>query len=320
MESGINAFSIVLLVYLISSSLSSPENFIKNPGKFLLISFASILTLFSRLDNIFLVGIFGVWLVFIDSQIRWMALLDFLIILLSLTISFFTRLQFNENIFDFVPYFNFHLILSLALRPTFFYFLGLYELEKENFYQSLVKIFISIFLSLLLAVFLPVPAFAAVSMVSEDLCRKGKFYYERGDYAKAVHELSKAILVDPKNEEARGYLQQLGIKDGLYGRQNPPLSQIAALAHDIQQYKREVQSLEEKTRKQAGLNKLLEQDKQYFRQAILNKETENQILKEKVVTVEQDAAVRQKESRKALDELEHGFGARIPLWLFGFLY
>ena len=147
MESGINAFSIVLLIYLISSSLSSPENSRKNPGNLLSISFASMLTLFSRLDNIFLVGIFGIWLVFIDNQVRWMALVDFVIILLSLTISFFTRLQYNENIFDFVPYFNFHLILSLALRPTFFYFLGLYEIKKDNFFQSLVRIFLSIFFS-----------------------------------------------------------------------------------------------------------------------------------------------------------------------------
>ena len=147
MESGINAFSILFFLFLISSYLHSDSFSSKREGNLFIIGLSSVLVLFSRLDNIFLVGIIGIWLIFQDSQIRWMALVDFLIILVSVTVSFFLRLQFSGNIFQYVSFMNVHLVLSLILRPVFNYFLGLYEIKRNKIFKFSIRIFISTFLS-----------------------------------------------------------------------------------------------------------------------------------------------------------------------------
>ena len=63
--------------------------------------------LLSRLDNIFLLIMVGVWLVFHGKQINSISQIDFLLILLSATSSFFFRFISNEDIFNYLPFLYF---------------------------------------------------------------------------------------------------------------------------------------------------------------------------------------------------------------------
>lgn len=52
--------------------------------------------------------------------------------------------------------------------------------------------------------------------VASSLVDLGKSFYQEGNRKEAIHEFSKALLVDPYNKEAKEYLKKLGLKSGLY--------------------------------------------------------------------------------------------------------
>jgi len=121
---------------------------------------------------------------------------------------------------------------------------------------------------------LSLPAFAAISMVSEDLFKQGKIYYDKGNYPKAVHEFSKALMADPKNTQAKRYLNTLGIKGSLYGRQKSRVTQVAELSEKIIKYKAKVVDLNQKNAQKEHFNQLLQKDKERLNLAIRSKEQE----------------------------------------------
>lgn len=49
----------------------------------------------------------------------------------------------------------------------------------------------------------------AGSLGADYLCDLGIAYYDRGDYANAIHEFKKALIVDPYNEEAKDYIAEI---------------------------------------------------------------------------------------------------------------
>ena len=55
-----------------------------------------------------------------------------------------------------------------------------------------------------------VPGVRAESLVGDDLTKEGIQYYEKGEFMPAIHTLSKALLADPKNEQAKAYLKKNG--------------------------------------------------------------------------------------------------------------
>ena len=128
METGVNAFSIVLFFYLVSQ-LSGEKNTGKNRHSQLLwLGLSALLVLFSRLDNIFLVLLAGVWLVLRRSSLRWQVLRDFCLILLVVLVSYYLRIQTTTNLFNFLPFVFLLLALSLVLKPLALYFSGGYQL------------------------------------------------------------------------------------------------------------------------------------------------------------------------------------------------
>ncbi len=132
MESGINAFSIVLLIYLLANlPLESRPN--KAIWKdYLILGLAAILTLFSRLDNIFLVAMLGAWLVLRRTSLRWQLMLDFILILVIGVISYYARVQTTTNIFNFLPFAYLFMVLSLALKPLGLYLMGVFKLNQRH--------------------------------------------------------------------------------------------------------------------------------------------------------------------------------------------
>ncbi len=149
LESGINALSIFLLVFLVARFLSQVSE--NKKASLWYIGLAGVVCLFSRLDNIFIVGMVGIWLVFHDNQIRRYVMLDFVLITLSVLISYFARIQVTDNILNFLPFAYTLLILSLAIKPVMLYIFGAYgEYEQKDFTRAVVFPVISVAIASLL--------------------------------------------------------------------------------------------------------------------------------------------------------------------------
>lgn len=130
LESGINALSILFLFFSLSRLPEKTEGQGQQVKRYFGISLAAILCLLSRLDNIFIVLMVGVWLVFRSSSLRRALLLDFSIILFVVVISYYSRIQTTDNIFNFLPFFYLLSAFSLVIKPITFYFLKLYDINQ----------------------------------------------------------------------------------------------------------------------------------------------------------------------------------------------
>lgn len=129
LESGINALSIIFLVYCLTRLPDKSDNRTSQIKSYLGISLAAILCFLSRLDNIFIVLMVGVWLIFRSSSLRWSALFDFCLILSVIVISYYLRIQATDNVFNFLPFFYMLAAFSLVIKPVTFYFLHLYDIN-----------------------------------------------------------------------------------------------------------------------------------------------------------------------------------------------
>lgn len=151
-----------------------------------------------------------------------------------------------------------------------------------------------IILLMMIGLSLSASAMANLGMISEDLLKSGKESFEQGDYQKAIHQFSKALLADPKNLEAKQYLNTLGLKDGLYGRQSSTISQMSTLSQDLMKYKARVAVLEQETTRQYQTNQNLIQEKENLNQYIEEREEEKSLLAEELGTVNAESEAKQK--------------------------
>lgn len=131
METGVNAFSIVLFLYLISQFSEKNDTWRNWRLHLIRLGLSALLMLFSRLDNIFLVMLAGVWLVLRRSSLRWQVLRDFCLILLVVLFSYYVRIQSTTNIFNFLPFAYLLITLSLVLKPLALYFSGAYNIDHK---------------------------------------------------------------------------------------------------------------------------------------------------------------------------------------------
>ena len=153
LETGLAAFCLVLFLYLLQRferdrKIASPKGTMSVPLKQIAtLAVAATLVTFSRLDMVFLAGIFGFWIVFRDRPLHYLLPLDSLLLTLSLTGAFIFRIGLP----DYYLYANTAIIalaISFALKIPAFYFLGLYDHPKtySTFYlirQSVIAITLS---------------------------------------------------------------------------------------------------------------------------------------------------------------------------------
>ncbi len=132
METGVNAFTIILFFYLVSRLTVYKKTDAKSWLKIFWLGLAALLVLFSRLDNIFLVLLAGVWLVFRNSSLRWQLLLDFCLILLITVVSYYLRIQSTTNIFNFLPFAYLLIGMSMVFKPLALYFSGAYSFDSQS--------------------------------------------------------------------------------------------------------------------------------------------------------------------------------------------
>jgi hypothetical protein len=127
MESGISAFFIVLLLSLVTGYEIASESGKDGFKQLILIGIAAVFTLFSRLDNIFLVVLLGLWLIWRrNPSLRYLVLGDFVLGTASVFLSYFLRLGFRENYQLYVEAATVMVMLSVTIKPLIFYFAGLY--------------------------------------------------------------------------------------------------------------------------------------------------------------------------------------------------
>ena len=145
LESGINALSIIFLFFCLSRLQENTEHQGLQLKQYLGVSLAAIICLFSRLDNIFIVLMVGVWLVFRSTSLRRTLMLDFSLILLIVVLSYYSRIQATDNIFNFLPFFYLLTAFSLLFKPLTFYFLGLYDIDLfKDYKQVLIRTILAV--------------------------------------------------------------------------------------------------------------------------------------------------------------------------------
>lgn len=138
LESGINALSILFLFFCLSQLPDKTEDLNQKTKKYLNLSLAAILCLLSRLDNVFIVLMVGVWFVFQSSSLRRLLLLDFCLIVFTVVLSYYSRIQTTNNIFNFLPFFYLLAGGSAVIKPITFYFLKLYEVDKSKDLKNVI--------------------------------------------------------------------------------------------------------------------------------------------------------------------------------------
>ena len=151
LESGLNVFALIFLFYQVSRLARIEDIKCATPKGLFWLSLAAIMVLFSRLDNIFVLVFLGCWLVFRNSCIRWISQVDFLLILVSALLSYYSRIQTTDNIFNFLPFAYMLIGFSLVIKPICLFFLGLYEFNgKVSLKRYLLKTIVAMTLASLL--------------------------------------------------------------------------------------------------------------------------------------------------------------------------
>lgn len=134
LETGLAAFCLVLFLYLLQrferDRMAAPIKW----TQIATLAIAATLFTFSRLDLVFLAGLFGLWVVFRGQPLRTLLPLDILLLTVGVTGAFVFRIglpdyYLNANVAILT------LAVTLALKIPIFYFLGLYDHPKA--YPSL---------------------------------------------------------------------------------------------------------------------------------------------------------------------------------------
>lgn len=77
------------------------------------------------------------------------------------------------------------------------------------------------------------------------LVKTAKAHLQSGDVTSALHEFSKALMLDPDHQEAKYYLSQYGVPSGLYKNVETRTSQIADMGKSIKIHNDQIVVLEQ---------------------------------------------------------------------------
>ncbi|MCX6055508.1 MAG: hypothetical protein NTZ74_11460 [Chloroflexi bacterium] len=130
MEASISAFFIVLFLYTSSGYLFFSTGDFFSPKKILLLGFLGGLTILSRLDNVFLVGIVGIFILFKIKKITTLFYIDFIVIGLSVITAWMIRMGSDGIVLNSSSFYAM-VAVSLILKPIAYYFSGLYQSQSR---------------------------------------------------------------------------------------------------------------------------------------------------------------------------------------------
>jgi len=126
MESGLYAFFLLLLLAQVQSlELRRAAGESDSPQTLLKLGITAALLLLSRLDNIFLVAVMGIWVMFRSPALRYLLLGDLVLTLVSVFASYLLRLGIGLYFF-YSDYAVWMAVVSLVMRFSVYLFFGLY--------------------------------------------------------------------------------------------------------------------------------------------------------------------------------------------------
>jgi len=101
------------------------------------------------------------------------------------------------------------------------------------------------FTTVILLLIMPLAANAASTgeISSDYLVETGEHALKGGNLSDAIHEFSKALMVNPDNKKAQWYLAKLHV-EGLYTNVRTPVDQMGEMARDIRDAEADVSDLE----------------------------------------------------------------------------
>ena len=126
LESGIAAFFIVLLAYKLFEFETSWRKNGVSKKQIVALAMIAVLTMFSRLDLVFLVGIVGLWVIFRGSLLRFFLPLDIASIIIIASLAFITRVGIS-GYYESVDVALTLIILSLVVKIPCAFLFGLFQ-------------------------------------------------------------------------------------------------------------------------------------------------------------------------------------------------
>lgn len=163
MESTISAFFIVLLFNRVSGhQLADGGSWQDRIRQVLPIGLVAALTILSRLDNIFLVGMAGIWLVFRRSRYHGLLLADLAFFYLTPIMAAFWRLKPGAEYYQYSSSIYVLLAVSMVGKLVFFEILGVYRARAGKSWLALIGRTVT---SLILADGLALAALAGLTAV-----------------------------------------------------------------------------------------------------------------------------------------------------------
>ncbi len=122
MESTINALCVILLISLVSRYSAGPD-FPDLKARFILgVGLSAALTLLSRLDNLFLVGMVGLWFIFRRSRLRYLAPSAVTLIIISVIAAYYIRLEPGAEYYQYADSVYFMIAAALIIKLPLIYF------------------------------------------------------------------------------------------------------------------------------------------------------------------------------------------------------
>ena len=124
----------------------------------------------------------------------------------------------------------------------------------------------------------------------------------RGNKQRAIHQFSKALMLEPDNKRALFYLNQLGMREGLYQPYKTNLKVITDLAGDVEYYQMQMSRLQDqKKRMQSVLDRLSRENERLKRQHEAQ-DVEISILKQRMIRLEKQNAGEELTDMEKVDQ------------------
>jgi hypothetical protein len=151
LETGVNAFFLALLIYRCVVYASENKDAGENYARILGLGFLAVLALFSRLDNIFIIGTIGIWLVLRNTSIRRFVFFDLLLVICAVFISYFSRLGYGDVFYQYAVSAYWMVGLAVIINLIMLYLLGLYRPQGlYSLKDELLRVFLALTFSAIL--------------------------------------------------------------------------------------------------------------------------------------------------------------------------
>ena len=133
METSVNAFSLILLMYFLVKFQFKPESVpLTSLRQQWTLGLTALLVLFSRLDNIFLVLMVLLWLVYVKRQRRYIVLFASMWAIISIFLSFVLRAGYQFSYIQYLPAIYWMLGVSLIVKMIVYALSGLFDLPHRR--------------------------------------------------------------------------------------------------------------------------------------------------------------------------------------------